>query len=98
MGQLNADDIKLMVDDPDAARAKTVEDRETMMEATPAGIREFMQTLLSPTDAAVLTGDLAEHMARNIRDGLAPGIEGWWEDGWATIKPWGFELSRSTSH
>jgi pimeloyl-ACP methyl ester carboxylesterase len=90
MGELNAEDIKLMLDDPNAARTKTVADREVMLKATPAGIRDFMQTLLSPVDAAVLTGDYAEHMAKNSRDGLAPGIEGWWDDGWAHLHPWGF--------
>ncbi len=92
MGELNVDDMKLVLDDPVAARAKTITDRVLMVTATPEGIREYMASLLSPIDAAVLTGELAEHMARNIHDGLAPGIEGWWDDGWAHLHPWGFEL------
>ena len=92
MGEMNVDDIKLMLEDADAARAKTVTDRETMLTATPEGIREFMQTLLTPTDTAVLTGELADHLARDAKDGLAPGIQGWWDDGWAHIQPWGFEV------
>lgn len=92
MGELNVDDMKLVLDDPVAARAKTITDRELMLTATPEGIREYMASLLSPIDAAVLTGELAEHMARNIRDGLAPGIDGWWDDGWAHLHPWGFEF------
>ncbi|GAC1485342.1 MAG: alpha/beta hydrolase [Candidatus Dormibacteria bacterium] len=92
MGEMNVDDIKLYLNDPEAAREKTEADREGMMTATPAAIREFMQSLLSPVDAAVLSGEYAEHMARNIRDGLAPGIQGWWDDGCAWLKPWGFEL------
>ena len=94
MGELNVEDMKLMLADPEAARAKTILDREMMMEATPEGIRAFMKTLLSPTDAAMLTGELAQHMARSIRDGLAPGIEGWWDDGWAMQQPWGFQVSQ----
>lgn len=90
MGDLNVEDIKLMLADPGAARAKTAADRELLLQATPAGIQEFMQTLLSPVDAAVLTGDYAEHMAGNLKDGLGPGIEGWWDDGWAHLHPWGF--------
>jgi len=31
-----------------------------MLTATADGIREFMQTLLTATDAAVMTGELAE--------------------------------------
>src|SRR2546428_12642704 len=60
MGELNVDDTKLMLDDPTAAQAKTVSDREGMLTATADGIRGFMQTLLTATDAAVMTGELAE--------------------------------------
>lgn len=92
MGELNVEDIKLYLTDPDAAWKKTLADREAMLSATPEGIREYMQSLLSPVDAAVLTGAVAEYMARNTKDGLAPGIQGWWDDGAAWMKPWGFEL------
>ena len=51
------------------------------------------RTLLSPVDAAVLTGELAKFMTQSTRDGLAPGGQGWWDDGWAESTPWGFELS-----
>ena len=93
MGELNVEDIKLTISNPEAARAKAIEDRKSLLAATPDGIREFMRTLLSPVDAAVMTGALAEHMARNIHDALAPGIDGYWEDGWATVQPWGFALA-----
>src|ERR1700682_2948387 len=92
MGELNVDDIKLMLDDPTAARAKTISDREIMLTATAEGTREFLQTLLTPTDAAVMTGELAEHLTQSGKDGLAPGIEGWWDDGWAMLQPWGFDV------
>ena len=93
MGELNVDDIKLMLDDPTAAKAKTISDREVMMTATAEGTREFLQTLLTPTDAAVMTGELAEYLTQSGKDGLAPGIEGWWDDGWAMLQPWGFDVS-----
>ena len=93
MGELNVDDIKLMLDDPTAAKAKTISDREVMMTATAEGTREFLQTLLTPTDAAVMTGELAEHLTQSGKVGLAPGIEGWWDDGWAMLQPWGFDVS-----
>ena len=93
MGELNVDDTKLMLDDPTAARAKTLSDREGVLTATAEGMREFMQTLLTPTDAAVMTGELAAHLTQNTKDGLAPGIEGWWDDGWAMLHPWGFDVT-----
>jgi pimeloyl-ACP methyl ester carboxylesterase len=92
MGQLNIDDMKLTLADPTAAREKAVKDRQTLLEATAEGVREFMKSLLTPTDAAVLTAELAEYMVRTTRDGLGPGVDGWWDDGWALLQPWGFEV------
>jgi pimeloyl-ACP methyl ester carboxylesterase len=51
-----------------------------------------MPTLLTPTDAAVFTGELAEYLAWSGHEGLAPGAEGWFEDGFAFSRPWGFGL------
>jgi pimeloyl-ACP methyl ester carboxylesterase len=51
-----------------------------------------MRSLLGPADAAALTGELADYLFACIVSGLAPGAEGWWEDGVAFLEPWGFEL------
>lgn len=92
MGQLNVDDTKLMLDDPVKAREKSQRDRAELLSATPEGFRSFMQSLLTETDAAVLTGELAEHLVTSTREGLAPGDQGWWDDSWAMIHAWGFGL------
>ena len=93
MGQLNVDDFKLMTSDPDAARAKLEKDREETLAASAADLAELLETLLTPTDAAVLTGEFAEYLTYSGREGLAPGSQGWWDDGVAHGSPWGFELS-----
>ncbi len=92
MGELNRQDIELMLDDPVAARAKCKEDRLEILEATPEALSETLKTLLSPVDAEALTGDLAEYMIEAGRSGLALGSEGWWDDELALMAPWGFEL------
>ena len=51
MGQDNADDIQLLLDDPSAAREKCRLDRQEMLAATPEGIHQGLASLLSPTDA-----------------------------------------------
>ena len=52
-----------------------------------------MATVLSPVDAAALTGELADWMAaRTVREGLAPGEQGWWDDGMSHITDWGFDV------
>ena len=93
MGQDNVDDIKLQLTDKAASRAKLEADREEMMAASGEDVAGLLKTLLTPTDAAVLTGEFAEYLAWTGREGLAPGGEGWWEDGEAFSRDWGFELS-----
>jgi pimeloyl-ACP methyl ester carboxylesterase len=92
MGELNVEDTKLHLADPVAARAKCEQDREEMLSAGPDELLDELKTLLSPVDAEVLTGALAEYIVEANRSGLAPGSDGWWDDGVAFLAPWGFEL------
>jgi pimeloyl-ACP methyl ester carboxylesterase len=94
MGQDNADDMRLMLTDVDAARAKLAKDWEDAMARSAEDLAEGLKTLLTPADASVLTGTLAEYLIDSGRDGLAPGDEGWWEDGVAFAEPWGFDLAQ----
>jgi pimeloyl-ACP methyl ester carboxylesterase len=94
MGQDNVDDFRLMTEDKAAARAKTEKDREQFLAASTSDIVAGMATLLTPTDAAVFTGERADYLAWSMKDGLAPGPEGWWEDGLAETGPWGFGLDQ----
>jgi pimeloyl-ACP methyl ester carboxylesterase len=93
MGQENADDFRLYFADQDAARRKLAEDRAEALAATPDDAAKGLETLLTPTDAAVLTGELAEYLVWSTKEGLAPGDEGWWEDTVTQASPWGFELA-----
>jgi len=93
MGQDNVDDFRLLLTDEDAARVKTDKDREEVL-ATPAGeLAKALESLLTPVDAAVLQGEMAEYLAYVDREGLAPGSQGWWDEGCAHVRPWGFELA-----
>lgn len=93
MGQDNVEDFKLQQTDKQAARAKLEEEREQNLAATGEDLAGMLKTLLTPADAAVLTGEFAEYLAWTGREGLAPGAQGWWDDGEAFSRPWGFELS-----
>jgi len=92
MGQENVDDFRLLASDPEAARAKLEKDREATLAASAADLTELLKTLLTPTDAAALTGEFAEFLAYTGREGLEPGSQGWWDDGLAQAGAWGFEL------
>jgi pimeloyl-ACP methyl ester carboxylesterase len=93
MGDYNAEDIRLYLRDPEAARAKLESDREDMLAASAAELTVALQSLLSPADAAVLKNALVDYRIYCNREGLAPGGQGWWDDGVAHTSPWGFELS-----
>ncbi len=92
MGADNVEELQLYLSDPQAARRKARKIWEDEITVTPEQLTEAWQTLLSPVDAAVLTGDFARYVADCIHDGLAPGEQGWWDDGVAHMAPWGFEL------
>src|SRR5579859_3132933 len=93
MGELNVEDIQLVRSDPEAARAKCEADRLEVLAADADSMADVLRTLLAPVDAAGFTDELAEYFVTMVREGLAPGAEGWWEDNVAEVSPWGFELA-----
>jgi pimeloyl-ACP methyl ester carboxylesterase len=92
MGELNADDIKSFLSDPEAARRRHREEWDEARAATPEQLAEVMKSVLSPEDATAMTGDLAQWLASNTRDGLVAGDQGWWDDAVAEVTSWGFDL------
>ncbi len=90
MGAMNAEDIRLSIEDPPAGRAKCERDRVELLGLTAEDLIGFLETVLSPPDAAVLTGEFGEYLVAATRSGLAPGSEGWWADNRAFHSPWGF--------
>lgn len=91
-GAENVEDDKLILSDPEAARAKIARDRLEFFETTKLDPAGSHPTLFSPVDAAALTHELGDYFAERNRTGLAPGIEGWWDDSVALLRPWGFSL------
>ena len=55
-------------------------------------MRKALGDLVSPPDAAVLTGEYAGFVAVGIRDSLRTGIWGWFDDDLALLGDWGFDL------
>jgi pimeloyl-ACP methyl ester carboxylesterase len=86
-----ADAYRLAFTDPDAVRAGLDEARKGTLATTASSLAELWAPFLSPADAAVLTGELAEYTSRTNHEALAPGSQGWWDDSYGLIHPWGFE-------
>jgi len=96
---MTQDDVaynRLLLTDPEAARAQIDQDREWLLAASASEMAEGFASSAPPVDAAVLQGEMAAWLAYAIHDGLAPGSQGWWDDGRAHLDPWGFELADVT--
>lgn len=93
MGQDNADYYRLLLTDPEAARAETDKEREGLLAASASEVAQGFASMSAPVDAAVLQGEseMAAWLAYAVHDGLAPGSQGYWDDNRAHIDPWGFE-------
>jgi len=89
-GQANVDDTKLILRDPTAAREKIAVLRQEVLHLSPEQLVEAWSSLLTPTDTAALTPQLSSFLVSSMKDGLAPGDQGWWDDACAHLKPWGF--------
>jgi pimeloyl-ACP methyl ester carboxylesterase len=88
-----ADAYRKALTDPDAVRAGLDEARKDVLATTASSLAGEWAPFLSPADAAVLTGELAEYTVRTNHEALAPGSQGWWDDSYGLIRPWGFELA-----
>lgn len=92
MGEMNVEDMQLLLNDPAAAREKCERERLEMLPMGPEQLHEYLKTLLSPADAAVLTGAFAEFLVDATRSGMATTSDGWWDDDVAFMEPWGFDF------
>ena len=92
MGKDNVEDIQLLLNDPAAAREKSLQDRDAVLAREPETLFTGWASLLSSADAAALTYDFASYFVSCGKDGLAAGDQGWWDDGCAHLAPWGFSL------
>lgn len=63
---------------------------EAMLSAGPDATLRAMQSLLSPPDLAVLSGELAQRFYESTALALSTGIDGWVDDDLAFTRPWGF--------
>jgi pimeloyl-ACP methyl ester carboxylesterase len=93
MGEQNVEEFSLAIEGEDAVVEFIERDAAEFLAATAEQIKEVLTGLLPPVDAAVLTGERAEHAKQNFDHALANGIAGWRDDDLAFVEPWGFELT-----
>ena len=92
MGEENVVEFNAALEGPEKLEAYLEGEAAKLRAAKPEEVKEVWATVLPPVDAAVLTGDRAQHWKRSNDRALAQGIAGWRDDDLAFTKPWGFEL------
>lgn len=93
MGEENVVEFTAALEGPEKLEPYLEHEASEWGNATPEDLKNVLASVLPPVDAAVLTGDRAEHFKRSNDRALAQGIAGWRDDDLAFTKPWGFELS-----
>jgi pimeloyl-ACP methyl ester carboxylesterase len=92
MGQTNLEAFAAVRRGPEAHEEYLRSEAEQLRTAEAAELEEYLRSLLTPVDRAVLTGELAEYLALCGRDAVERGIEGWRDDDLEVDRPWGFAL------
>ena len=92
MGESNVEGFQLFFSDPVASRLDLAEGAAEILASTPEQFAADLESLLSPADAAVLTGDLLRWLTETHQVALSAGDQGWWDDGAAKLTSWGFDL------
>jgi pimeloyl-ACP methyl ester carboxylesterase len=93
MGQANLDEFAATFAGRDALEPFLREQADAILAAGPEELADALRSLLSPVDVSALTGEFAEYLAAATRRAIGETVEGWIEDDFAFIHPWGFELS-----
>lgn len=92
MGADNITEFNAALEGPEKLEPYLEHEAAQLLAAKPEEVKVLWATVLPPVDAAVLTGERAEHWKKNNDRALAQGIAGWRDDDLAFTKPWGFEL------
>jgi pimeloyl-ACP methyl ester carboxylesterase len=93
MGEDNHIEFGKALGGEDALRAYCEPAAQEMLAAQPEELVQVLDSLLGPEDKAVLTGGFAEYMLECDRHGLAASVDGWIDDDFAFVEPWGFAVA-----
>ena len=91
MGEGNHAEVAAAREGRDQLVAYCRADAAEIASVGPEELVDAMRPHLSAVDAAVLTGELAQHVLASMSEALAPGVEGWVDDDYAFLAPWDFD-------
>jgi len=90
MGQDNIDEFGLALQGEDALRPFLEAHQHVLATARAEDVMSQLESLLPEPDLAVLTGELGEEIAADMREAVER-LDGWLDDDLAFVKPWGFD-------
>jgi len=91
MGEENHIEFGKTLEGEAALRPYLGHEAEALLGASADDLVRVMETLLGAEDRAVLTGAFAEYLLEADAYALASGIDGWLDDDFAFVRPWGFD-------
>lgn len=92
MGQDNLDEFAATLAGRETLERYLRTQADALLGAEPDAIADSLRSLLSPPDAAVLTGEFAEYLAEATQRAIGERLDGWIDDDFVFVNPWGFEL------
>ncbi len=96
MGEENVEDFEAAVQGREVYTRLLEKTLPPVFEATPEQLVTAFGGLVTPVDAAFITGDFADYLSRVFGRAGAQGIVGAREDGLAIVEPWAFDLGDIT--
>ncbi len=93
MGEENVEEFTLALLGEQALTPYLEEQACVLGQVTGPQVAQALGGLVSPVDAASLTGDFAEFLAAVLRRAVSTGVAGWRDDDLAFTRDWGFDIS-----
>lgn len=94
-GEGNIQEIGAVIEGEPALRHFLEREAEEMRHAQAPDVVTLLETLLGQADREVLNEELANEILQSDRHGLSNGIDGWLDDDFAFVRPWGFDVATS---
>ena len=92
MGQDNLDEFGATLEGREPLERYLRRQADAMLAAEPEALADALRSLLSPPDAAILTGEVAEYLYAATHEAIGERLDGWIDDDFVFVRPWGFEV------
>jgi pimeloyl-ACP methyl ester carboxylesterase len=90
--QESIDEVGLMRSDPATARATFDKERLELLHLTADDLGDSLRAQRPAIDEQTI-GEFAAYRMATYQSGLGAGSDGWWDDIFAFLLPWGFDLA-----